>query len=206
MNNIGLFGGSFNPVHHGHLMAAQSALETFDLSQVWFVPSRVAPHKTQPRQADPDHRLAMLRLATEHNLDFDVCDEEIRRGGVSYTVDTVERLRSRHPRTRFSFIVGSDTLADLHGWKDIGRLLTLCDIVTIARPGFDLNTLGANALNLPPPWPEKLLARAAAGVRMDISSSDIRHRVAEGMSIRYMVPPEVEMYIAEHALYQGGDA
>ncbi len=206
MKSIGLFGGSFNPVHHGHLMAAQSALETFDLGQVWFVPSRVAPHKTQSPRSDPGHRLAMLRLATEHNLDFEVCDDEIRRGGVSYTVDTVERLRNRHPDTRFFFIVGSDTLADLHEWRHIDRLLTLCDFVTIARPGFDLSTLDANALNLPPPWPEKLLARAAAGVRMDISSSDIRHRVAEGMSIRYMVPPEVEMYIAEHVLYQRGDA
>ncbi len=206
MKRVGLLGGSFNPVHLGHLMVAQNALETFDLDRVRFLLSGVAPHKTRAPRPEAEHRLAMLRLATEHNLAFDICEDEIRRGGVSYTVDTLERLHRQHPDTRFVFLIGSDTLPELHGWKEIGRLLTLCDFATFARPGFEFAAMTPSSLKLPPPWPEKLLSQTAIGVRMDLSSSDIRHRVAEGMSIRYMVPPEVEMYIMEHGLYRRGDA
>ncbi len=148
----------------------------------------------------------MLALALEHDPHFAICREEIRRGGVSYTADTVERLTRRHADRSFVLIVGADSLLDLHSWKDVERLLRLCEIVTFARPGYELTDVPPEQLKLPSPWPEKLLARAALGVRMDLSSSDIRHRVAEGMSIRYMVPPEVEMYIAEHGLYRGAES
>ncbi len=202
MRNIGLLGGSFNPVHYGHLMMAQNALETFDLLQVWFIPSMVAPHKVGTLQAEPRHRLAMLRLATEHHSGFEVCDAEIRRGGISYTADTLRWLRANNADARFHFIIGSDTLAELHAWKEAETLPTLCDFIVFERPGCELDSLAPDSLGLPAEWAKTLLERAVAGIRMDLASSDIRHRVAEGMSIRYMVPPEVEMYIQEHSLYQ----
>lgn len=203
--NIGLLGGSFNPVHLGHLMLAQNALETFNLFQVWLLPSRTAPHKRHAVQAAARHRLAMLQMAAELDLNLEVCEAEIARDEISYTADTLRRLRAQHPGARFHFIIGSDTLTELHTWKGVDDLPNLCEFVAFSRPGWEPDTLQPQDLNLPAAWAERLLNHTATGVRMEISSSDIRHRVAEGMSIRYMVPPEVEMYIYEHGLYRRGD-
>ena len=200
---IGLFGGTFNPVHSGHLIAAQSALEAFDLSRVLFIPCAQPPHKEPAMLADATHRAAMLEHALEGDLRFEVCDVEVRRGGVSYAVDTVAALREAYPDAELAFIIGSDTLLELHAWRDVYTLLRLCRFVTLGRPGFDRARLRADALRLDPPWPERLLADYAEGRLVNISSSDVRHRVAEGMSIRYLVPQAVEMYIAEHRLYAG---
>jgi nicotinate-nucleotide adenylyltransferase len=145
----------------------------------------------------------MLSLAIEGDLRFEVSDLEIRRGGSSYTIDTMRRLKQDSPGVKFLFIIGVDSLLELHQWKDIGDLLGLCGFVSFERPGFAADRLRPEQIGLAPPWPEKLLANTFRGRMIDISSSDIRHRVAEGLSIRYLVPPAVEMYIAEHGLYRG---
>lgn len=186
----------------GHLIMAQDAIEHFELSKVMFLPCAQPPHKSQIELTPAYHRLAMLEGAIEGDLQFEVSDMELRRGGISYTIDSMRVLTAEHPDFELCFIIGADSLVELHLWKDILHLLPLCRIVTIARPGIDLAVLGALELNLPPPWPERLLADVRVGHLVNISSTDVRYRVAEGMSIRYLVSPAVDMYISEHSLYR----
>jgi nicotinate-nucleotide adenylyltransferase len=202
MARIGILGGTFNPVHLGHLILAQDALERFELDRVFFVPCAQSPHKTAEPPIAAAHRAAMLEAALEGDPRMEVSRAEIERGGVSYTIDTVEDFARRFPGAEICFIIGADTLAELHRWKDIGRLLERCAFVTLARPGFDVDAIAPESLRLPPPWPERLLARVAAGHAVDISSTDVRMRLAEGLRVRYLVPDAVEMYIREHHLYE----
>jgi nicotinate-nucleotide adenylyltransferase len=199
---IGLLGGSFNPIHMGHLILAQSALEAFDLAQVWFIPAAQPPHKGTGAVLPAAHRLAMVEAAIEGDWRYEVNQLELLRPGPSYAIDTVRELRECYPAEDLCFIIGSDTLTELHLWKDINDLLPLCRFLTLARPGWDISEITPERIKLASPWPERLLADTAETRRIDISSSDIRHRVAEGLSIRYLVPPAVEMYIAEHHLYR----
>jgi len=181
---------------------AKDAVEHFDLSKVLFMPCAQPPHKLPSVLAPAHHRLAMLEAAIEGDLNFEVSDMEIQRGGVSYTIDTMRALAEENPGMELCFIIGSDSLGELHLWKEIALLLKLCRIVTIVRPGIDLVALRKLDLKLPAPWPERLLADARGGHLIDISSTDIRYRVAEGMCIRYLVSPAVDMYITEHSLYR----
>jgi nicotinate-nucleotide adenylyltransferase len=200
---IGVLGGCFNPIHMGHLILAQSAIEAFDLAQVLFVPAAQPPHKGLGAMAPAVHRQAMVEAAIEGDWRYEVCDVELKRSGPSYSIDTIRELRETYPGAELCFIIGSDTLTELHLWKDIEALLMLCRFVTMARPGWDIADATPERIKLPAPWPARLLADAVASRRVDISSSDIRHRLAEGMSIRYLVPQAVEMYISEHHLYRG---
>ncbi len=199
---IGILGGTFNPVHAGHLLLAQDALEHFELDRIVFVPCGRPPHKPELPVAAARHRLAMLEAAVEGDPRFEVSTCEIERDGPSYSVDTVRHFRGLHPGARLCLVIGADTLVDLRSWHEIGRLLEACDVVTVSRPGLDLARLRAPDLGLPPPWGERLLAQAATGHDVGISSSEVRMRLAEGLSIRYLVPPPVEMYIGEHGLYR----
>ncbi|MCG2659876.1 MAG: nicotinate (nicotinamide) nucleotide adenylyltransferase [Kiritimatiellae bacterium] len=185
------------------MILAQDALETFDLAAVLFVPCDHPPHKPAASLVSVEHRMAMLEAALTGSLPFEVCDLEIRRGG-TYSIDTVRALAKHYPKDDLVFIIGSDTLPELHLWKDMRELLRLCRFVTLARPGFDLKAMTEKSLNLEPDLAQALLANVAIGHQVDISASDIRHRVAEGMSIRYLVPDAVDMYIAEHRLYSLG--
>jgi nicotinate-nucleotide adenylyltransferase len=201
---IGLIGGTFNPIHVGHLIAAQSALEHFELAKVVFIPCATPPHKDGGALIEARHRLAMVQAAIEDDLRFEASDIEIQRGGRSYTVDTAQTFHEQAPDAELCFIIGADTLPELRLWRDIQRLLTLVRFVCLARPGTDLAALQAtpDRIGLPAPWPSRLLADVVEGRQVDISSSDIRYRLVEGMSIRYLVPAAVEMYIAEHGLYR----
>ncbi|MFC1452825.1 nicotinate-nucleotide adenylyltransferase [Verrucomicrobiota bacterium] len=201
-NRIGILGGTFNPVHVGHLILAQCAFESLDLSRVLFVPCAVPPHKDPHPLLPARHRLAMIESAVEGDLRFEVTDIEIRREGVSYAIDTVSQLRKDHPDAALFFIIGSDTLRELRAWKRIDALLSLCTFATFARPGFDFGDMDVHSLGLSGPGAERLMRNITAGRQIEISSSDIRYRIAEGMSIRYLVPPSVEMYIIEHGLYR----
>lgn len=198
---LGILGGTFNPVHLAHLILAQSALELHELDRVLFVPCAVPPHKDGASLADARHRLAMLQLALEGDLRFEVDEIELRRGGASYSIDTARALHEKHRNADLHFIIGSDTLLELHSWRSIETLLELCTFVTFERAGAKIDTISEEALRLPAPWPRRVLAKCASGRQVDISSSDIRHRIQEGLSIRYLVPDCVGMYIAEHNLY-----
>jgi len=208
---IGVFGGSFDPVHMGHLTVAQDAVEQLELDRLIFVPAAVPPHKQDHTLADGEHRLAMLQLAAEDNPAFEVSDMELRRGGVSYTFETMQQVQAEHPGAEMFFIIGLDSLSELHLWRNIDELLTQYTVVPFARGGEDpQSAAGKAALSGGPVtpesfgeggWTEKLMERLIRIHEIEISASEIRMRLAEGLSIRYLVPPEVEMYIFEHHLY-----
>jgi len=197
---IGVFGGSFDPVHTGHLIIAQDALEQLELSRVIFIPAAVPPHKQEQELIESRCRLEMLKLAVESNLRFSVSGMELKRGGVSYTVETIQALQEEYPGAELFFIVGLDSLVELHLWHRVDELLEMCSLVPFARGGSDIKRV-ADAMQLPAAAKEKLLHALIRLHAVEISSSEIRRRVAEGLSIKYLVPPEVEMYIFEHGLY-----
>ncbi|HMP88785.1 MAG TPA: nicotinate-nucleotide adenylyltransferase [Kiritimatiellia bacterium] len=199
---IGIFGGSFNPIHLGHLIMAQDAGEAYSLDRIIFVPAAIAPHKLTQTLVTPSHRLDMIRLALGDRSEWEVSDEEIRRGGVSYTIDTVQHFIAVYPEADIYFIIGGDTLPELHTWKDINDLLALCKFITMVRPGFDPESLHRQSLRLPPGHVEALISRVTVGHVIDLSSTEIRVRVAKNESIRYLVPDSVERYIREHQLYR----
>jgi nicotinate-nucleotide adenylyltransferase len=201
-NRIGILGGTFNPVHMGHLILAQDALEQFELSKVVFMPCACPPHKSVRDLIPAEHRAAMLEAAIEGDLRFQVSRDEIERDGISYTIDTARAMKLQYPESEIVFVIGSDSLMELHLWKEINALLEVCRFVTLTRPGADYEALMKADLRLSPEWSDRLREHVRVGHTLSISSTDIRYRVAEGMSIRYLVHPAVEMYITEHSLYR----
>lgn len=201
---IGLFGGSFNPIHTGHLVASRAVAEHLHLEKVYLLPAAVPPHRTPKSLALPQHRLAMARLAVEGEGLFEVSDFEIRQAGPSYTVLTVEEFRrSLGEAAELFWVIGADSLGELANWYQSERLVDLCQIVTAARPGWEAPDLATLARRLRPDQVEKLRAGILQTPRIDISASEIRRRVAAGQSIRYLVPDAVADYIAAEGLYRG---
>ncbi len=199
---LGLLGGSFDPIHYGHLLLAECAREQLGLDEVWFLPAAGAPHKQQRRQTGIALRLQMLELATAGNPAFRVSDLESRRGGTSYTVDTLELLHAAEPGRELVFLVGADMLNDLPHWRQAERVCELATIAAACRvgvpePDFD-HLLGIAG-------PERVaffLQNRFDMPGIELSSSGIRARVAEGKSIRYQTPPAVERFIAAIGLYR----
>ncbi len=199
---IGILGGSFNPVHLGHLLLAQTAIEQLELNRVLFMPCAIQPHKSAGVLAPGDLRKRMLEAAIEDHPAFELLDIELQRGGISYSVDSLRTLSRLYPDADLFFLIGADTLADLHLWKEIDAITDLCTLAVFARPGYDLEILDPGQLCLTAAQVEHLRNHVIRVRQMDISASDIRHRVAEGLNIRYLVPQSVEMIIQEHHLYQ----
>jgi nicotinate-nucleotide adenylyltransferase len=203
MKRIGIFGGTFNPIHHGHLLVAQAVLESFDLDQMLLVPCQVSPFKLGQEQSyavEAHHRLEMVRLSLAGDERMQVCDIELRRPGVSYTIDTVRYLKEQDPEARFFLVVGMDTLLDLHRFREAEALVELCDVITVQRPGCHECPAPA-VLHFPEAVTSRLIKNIIRGRWCDISSTEIRQRVAEGRSIRYWVPLAVEEYIQKNRLY-----
>jgi len=196
--DIGLFGGSFNPIHLGHLIAAQIVLEEAGLDRVWFVPTAVSPHKTG-QMASADQRLKMVQLAIEGNPDFGVSAIEIERGSVSYTIDTVKMMVERYPQHRFQWIVGADMAIDFPNWQSADEILQYVTLLALARPGHHLDQWVSR---LPPSSPLYGKIRVVPMLQVDISSSDIRRRVKSGLRIAYLTPAKVADYIKEKRLYE----
>lgn len=200
---IGIFGGTFDPVHVGHLILAEQAREQARLDQVWFLPAFRPPQKEGQAVTRFDQRAEMLALAVAGNPAFRIDEVERERAGPSYTVETLAELRRRHPGETFLLLIGGDSLADLHLWRDPQGIVARAGLVVMARPGVavpDAPDL-RRKLGLPADAPLSLEVMAAPVI--DVSSRDLRRRVAEGRSIRYYVPRAVEVYVQEKGLYRG---
>jgi nicotinate-nucleotide adenylyltransferase len=200
---VGLIGGSFDPIHLGHLLIARHVAEALDLARVVFVPSAHPPHKRPDALASVQHRLEMVRLAIAGEPAFDVSDWEASRAGPNYTIDTITQFRAAcGPEPRLHWIIGSDSLAELATWKDVPTLVAACRIVTVPRPGAESPDLAPLQNVLSDAQVAELRRYVLDTPRIDISSTDIRRRVGAGLSIRYLVPEPVRQYILAHGLYR----
>jgi len=215
---IGLFGGSFNPVHIGHLRAAEEIRGLCALEKVIFIPTHIAPHKPVGTFASPQHRMAMLELAIKDNRHFLTSDVELKRPGTSYSVETLRYFREAFPESDPFFIMGMDAFAEIDTWKNYRDLFPLCNFVVMTRPGYS------------PPHTERIIPRTMTGEfsfspeenryrhasgssvfiadipGLDISAREIRRRIAQGHSFTYLVPKAVEEYILSHKLYHNQDS
>jgi nicotinate-nucleotide adenylyltransferase len=183
LEKIGIYGGSFDPVHHGHLILARFALEKFVLEKIIFVPTRLSPHKNAS-VATGEARLQMLRSATEGEPQFAVDDCELQRDPPSYTIDTVEKIRQKYPNAHLFLLIGDDNLAGLSSWRGFDELRKIVTLIILQRA-------------VSPVTHEYL----SVDRRFDISATEIRARIASARSIRYLVPGAVEQIIRGHGLY-----
>lgn len=195
---LGVFGGTFNPPHLGHLAAAQEALERCGLQRVLFVPSERNPLKLDDEISPTEHRLAMTKLAIADDARYELSLADIGGDGPSFTVDLLERLRREHDGAELAFIGGMDILHELHRWREPLRVLELARLIVIARPGSHQIHLEAVDERLPGAS-QRITVVETPGVA--ISSTELRQRAAEGRSLRYLVPDSVAAYLAEHGLY-----
>lgn len=196
---IGVFGGSFDPVHVGHLRLAEEAREAFALDTVLFVPTWVSPFKTGRVTVSPAHRLEMVRLATADNGAFAVSAIECIREGASYTVDTLRTLRAENGDAELVFLTGTDAVAGLPRWREPEAILELAQFGVAARAGTTEEAARESLSHLPGNWQDRIAFFAMTNI--DISSSDIRERLQTNRSVRYLLPPDIEKYIAAHGLY-----
>jgi len=200
---VAVFGGTFDPIHNGHLTVAEAAAAQHRLDTVIFVPARRPPHKASEPSAPAEHRLAMIRLAVEGRPGFEVSDCELTRPGTSYTVDTMRRFRRRlPPGTRLYFIAGSDSVPELPAWRDLAGLTELCTLVVAARPGRPLEELDALLEHLPEERVAAIKAAAVATTASPVSATEVRRRLAAGRPVAELVPDAVARYIAENKLYK----
>ena len=191
---VGLYGGTFDPVHLGHLRAAESAREALGLDLVAFLPSAVPPHRSGPLSSAED-LLAMARLATAPYAFFEAWDAELRRPGPSYTVETVSSLLGERPTDTFVLVVGADTWPEMTTWREPQRLLSLVAVAVVDRPG-----CGVPAVSGPRPGSRGV--SRVEGPALDISASTIRERIRQGRSVRFLVPDAVVEYIESRGLYR----
>lgn len=202
-NGIALFGGTFDPIHHGHLIVARAVVEQLGYARVVLIPAPNPPHKVGRELTDATHRLEMARRAVEGEPRFDVSDIELRRPGLSYTILTVEAFRREvGPDVPLAWIIGSDSLPELHSWYRIGELVDACRIVTAVRAGYETPDLSALRRTLAPEQVDRLCRDILPTPVIEISATDIRRRVHDGESIRYLVPESVRAYIHDHNLYK----
>jgi nicotinate-nucleotide adenylyltransferase len=214
---VGIFGGTFDPPHLGHLLLAETIRESFELDEVLFVPSNEPPHKEPDELSPATHRYAMVVAATLHNPDFTPSAVEVNRPGRSYSIETVRLLEEEFGAdTELFFVTGLDSFLEIQSWKNPDELLDLCHFIVVTRPGSSFEHLRAA---LPERFHERIVDRREGAeedaaertglaiflsddVLVDVSSTDIRRRVREASSIRYRVTPEVERYVVTHSLYR----
>jgi nicotinate-nucleotide adenylyltransferase len=190
VQRIGLFGGSFNPIHTGHLLLAQAALEELALTRLFFIPAARSPFKTDSQLAPAEARLRLLRLALVGRTDCEVDEQEILRGGVSFTIDTVRDYARRFPQSELFYLIGADNAASLPKWREAAQLAELAQFAVIPRPG-----------EHPVPLPAPFRGRAVQGFAFGVSSSQIRARAKAGQSLEHLVPPAVAEALRNNPLY-----
>ncbi|MBI5385030.1 MAG: nicotinate (nicotinamide) nucleotide adenylyltransferase [Verrucomicrobia bacterium] len=187
---LGLFGGSFDPVHLGHLLVAQAACEELGLSRLFFIPAAQSPFKPGAEPAPASARLAMLRLALAGEARYEIDDQEIRRGGVSYTIDTVRDYAARFAPAELFYLIGADHVSKLPQWREADELARLAQFVVIPRPG---------EVMAPPPVPFRV--RTLGGFPLAVSSSQVRQRVKARQAVTHLVPAAVAEFIYNNRLY-----
>lgn len=198
----GIMGGSFNPIHMGHLMMSEYVRVELDLDEIIFIPTGNPPHK-QTGILDAENRLEMVKKATKDNPHFTVSDIEVKRQGISYSVDTVLALKERYPEDEFYFLIGLDILPDLRGWRRFDELAKEIEFALSIRPGYDTMTKDQMVWHI-----NTLKEQFQAEIIVvetplyEISSTDIRRRIREGKSIRYLVKPEVIQTIEKNGYYK----
>lgn len=190
VQRIGLFGGSFDPVHLGHLLVAQAAMEELELARLFFVPTAQSPFKPDSKPAPANERLRLLRLALAGKTNCEIDEQEIRRGGVSYTIDTLRDYARRFPQAQLFYLIGADNVTSLPQWREANELARLAEFVAIPRPG-------EPPANFPPPF----RGRTLKGFPFGVSSSQIRARVKAGLPIDALVPPAVAEAVRNNRLY-----
>ena len=193
MTRIGIFGGTFNPPHTGHLIVAESVCQLLKLDKLFFVPSYISPHKERGEDKLAHHRTRMVRLAIKFNPRFNLCDSEVKRKGISYTYETVETLHRRYPTCKLLLIIGADNFAEFHTWKNPERITHATSLVVMNRPLHASGNAGGKF--------HKGIQFAPVP-DIQISSTQIRTMVRRHLSIRYLVPQAVLQYIQRHKLYR----
>ena len=190
MSKVGVFGGTFDPIHYGHLITAQSVWEIRKLDKILFIPAFISPHKSDVKTSSPEDRLKMIKIAIEGVDFFDYSDIEIKKGGISYTVDTLSELKKKYDE--IEFIIGYDNIFEFHTWKDPDEIMKLAKIIVLKRKS-----------SHPPQFKDKYYNQAVfvqtRGI--EISATDLRERVKKGLPINFLVPPKVLEYIHNHKLY-----
>lgn len=190
MSKVGIFGGTFDPIHLGHLITAQSVKEIRNLDKIIFIPAYISPHKTNAKPSSPEDRLNMIKIAVNNIPFFEYSDIEVNKGGISYTVDTLRELKKYYDK--IEFIIGYDNIFTFHTWKDPDEIFKLADVIVLKRKS-----------SHPPQFEDKYYHQAVfvqtRGI--EISATDIRERVRRGMPINFLVPPKVLEYIYNHKLY-----
>ena len=197
---VGILGGTFDPIHVGHLMTAEAVRDEYHLDKVIFIPAAVPPHKQNQDVTEAMHRYVMTVLATCSNPNFEVSDIEMNRPGPSYTIDTIRELLERFGEdTEFYFITGADAIQEIHTWDRIEELLAMCHFIGASRQGClpDVNQIKASFGEL-----GKRKIHRLETPELEISSTDIRNRIKKGYSIKYIVPTAVEQYIYKQGLYR----
>ncbi|MCL4378081.1 MAG: nicotinate-nucleotide adenylyltransferase [Actinobacteria bacterium] len=201
---IGIMGGTFNPIHHGHLVAAGEALSQFQLDKVIFIPSGDPPHKNFREEETAEHRYLMTVIATSANRNFFVSRMEIDRKGKTYTIDTMRELKKIYGETaKLYFVTGADAILEILTWKKTEEIIQLCSFIAATRPGYNISKIQELKIKLFDKTKnnaEKIFVMEVPALA--ISSSDIRKRVKEGRPIDYLVPEGVSNYILKHGLYK----
>lgn len=200
MAGIGIMGGTFDPIHYGHLIIAEESRREFRLDKVIFVPAGEPPHKKDYTVSSAEHRYALTIIATASHPDFVCSRMEIERPGPSYSIDTIRQIKETYPQgTKVYFITGADAMAEILTWHEHDKLKSICKFIAATRPGYNLAELKDR---LPPDYLDQIIFLEVPGVH--ISSTELRARVAAGNPIKYMVPEAVEIYIEKHGLYRTG--
>lgn len=199
---LGIFGGSFDPVHYGHLLLAETCREQCALDQVWLLPAAASPFKQDRHIAAARHRLDMLRLAVGGHPAMQISTLEIDRGGVSYTVETLTAIHAQQPEAELFLLMGADAVTDLPQWRAAARICELAIPVVVRRAGAAEPSFDALQTVTSPQRLELFRAHQVTMPIVELSSTDIRTRVARGQSIRYRTPRAVEKYIESHGLYR----
>lgn len=198
---LGIFGGTFDPIHYGHLLLAECCREQCELDRVWFVPAAIPPHKQARDVSSAEQRIEMLQLAVGGHAAFEVSRLEVDRGGLSYTAETLAAVAGQAPDAQLFFLMGADSLSELPTWREPARVCQLATVIVVRRPGSPPPDFDCLAELVPA---DRLEAMRQAQVEMplvDLRSSDLRAQVAAGRSIRYRTPRAVEEYIRSHGLY-----